>query len=53
MNRPETSDSVFTWGEFISRNNAELLNNFGNFVNRVGLGGSTGSRLLLNLLDRL
>lgn len=35
MNRPETSDSVFTWNEFIARNNGELLNNLGNFVNRV------------------
>lgn len=35
MNRPETSDSVFTWNEFVSRNNGELLNNLGNFVNRV------------------
>jgi len=23
------------WGEFIARNNTELLNNLGNFVNRV------------------
>ncbi len=35
MNRPETSDSIFTWNEFVSRNNADLLNNLGNFVNRV------------------
>lgn len=35
MNRPETSDSMFTWNEFIARNNGELLNNLGNFVNRV------------------
>ncbi|KAJ9109988.1 hypothetical protein QFC20_003188 [Naganishia adeliensis] len=35
MNRPETSDSVFTWNEFIARNNGELLNNLGNFVNRI------------------
>jgi methionyl-tRNA synthetase len=34
-NRPETSDSQFTWSGFIERNNSELLNNFGNFVNRV------------------
>ena len=39
MNRPETSDSVFTWNEFIARNNGELLNNLGNFVNRVSGGG--------------
>ncbi|RUP47024.1 tRNA synthetases class I (M)-domain-containing protein, partial [Jimgerdemannia flammicorona] len=33
--RPETNDSVFTWKEFIAKNNGELLNNVGNFVNRV------------------
>ncbi|KAI8356616.1 tRNA synthetases class I (M)-domain-containing protein [Choanephora cucurbitarum] len=32
--RPETSDSMFTWNEFITKNNSELLNNLGNFVNR-------------------
>lgn len=35
MNRPETSDSQFMWGDFIARNNTELLNNLGNFVNRI------------------
>ncbi|CAG8716347.1 7110_t:CDS:2, partial [Cetraspora pellucida] len=33
--RPETSDSIFTWKEFITRNNTELLANLGKFVNRV------------------
>ncbi|KAI9314082.1 tRNA synthetases class I (M)-domain-containing protein [Dichotomocladium elegans] len=33
--RPETSDSMFTWNEFITKNNSELLNNLGNFVNRI------------------
>ncbi|KAI9493726.1 tRNA synthetases class I (M)-domain-containing protein [Zychaea mexicana] len=33
--RPETSDAMFTWNEFITKNNSELLNNLGNFVNRV------------------
>ncbi|CAG8777134.1 16053_t:CDS:2, partial [Acaulospora morrowiae] len=33
--RPETSDSIFTWKEFITKNNTELLANLGNFVNRV------------------
>ncbi|CAG8656595.1 2023_t:CDS:2, partial [Paraglomus occultum] len=33
--RPETSDSMFTWKEFITKNNTELLANLGNFVNRV------------------
>lgn len=33
--RPETSDAMFTWNEFITKNNSELLNNLGNFVNRT------------------
>lgn len=35
QNRPETSDSIFAWKDFVAKNNAELLNNLGNFVNRV------------------
>lgn len=34
-NRPETGDSLFSWKEFIARNNNELLANLGNLVNRV------------------
>jgi methionyl-tRNA synthetase len=34
-NRPETGDSVFAWKDFVNKNNGELLNNLGNFVNRV------------------
>ena len=33
--RPESGDTEFTWNEFISANNNQLLKNFGNFVNRV------------------
>ncbi|KAG9290960.1 hypothetical protein G9A89_011110 [Geosiphon pyriformis] len=33
--RPESNDSMFTWKEFITKNNNELLANLGNFVNRV------------------
>lgn len=33
--RPETQDSAFNWSDFIMKNNSELLNNLGNFVNRV------------------
>ena len=33
--RPETQDSVFNWSDFVMKNNSELLNNLGNFVNRV------------------
>jgi hypothetical protein len=32
---PETQDSAFTWGEFVRRNNEELLANWGNLVNRT------------------
>ncbi len=34
-NGPETKDSDFTWEDFQSRNNSELLAIFGNFVNRT------------------
>jgi methionyl-tRNA synthetase len=33
--RPETADSTFSWNDFVAANNNVLLNNFGNFVNRV------------------
>lgn len=33
--RPETSDSHFSWKEFVTKNNSELLANLGNFVNRL------------------
>ncbi|GFY96786.1 methionine-tRNA ligase, putative [Actinidia rufa] len=34
-NRPEVSDTLFTWADLQSKLNCELLNNLGNFVNRV------------------
>ena len=34
-NMPETKDNDFTWREFQSRNNSELVAVLGNFVNRV------------------
>jgi methionyl-tRNA synthetase len=34
-NRPEGSDSQFSWKEFQDKNNNELLSNLGNFVNRT------------------
>jgi len=34
-NRPETGDTQFEWSSFIAANNSELLNNLGNFVNRL------------------
>lgn len=33
-NAPETKDNDFTWKEFQDRNNSELVNIFGNFINR-------------------
>ncbi|EME84433.1 uncharacterized protein MYCFIDRAFT_134117 [Pseudocercospora fijiensis CIRAD86] len=35
LRRPETSDTEFEWDSFVAANNNELLNNFGNLVNRV------------------
>jgi methionyl-tRNA synthetase len=32
---PETSDSDFSWADFVSRNNNELVATYGNLVNRV------------------
>ena len=34
-NAPETKDNDFTWYDFQSRNNSELVAIFGNFINRV------------------
>ncbi|KAL3859984.1 hypothetical protein ACJMK2_010161 [Sinanodonta woodiana] len=33
--RPETQDSSFSWDDFLLKNNTELLNNLGNFINRA------------------
>ena len=32
---PETSDASFTWSEFVTRNNSELVAGWGNLVNRT------------------
>ncbi|XP_050404697.1 methionine--tRNA ligase, cytoplasmic isoform X2 [Patella vulgata] len=32
--RPESQDTAFSWDDFLLKNNSELLNNLGNFVNR-------------------
>ena len=32
---PESGDSDFSWGEFVRRNNEELVATYGNLVNRV------------------
>ncbi|CAO2822473.1 unnamed protein product [Amaranthus hypochondriacus] len=34
-NRPEVSDTLFTWADLQAKLNSELLSNLGNFVNRV------------------
>ncbi|KAM7253048.1 hypothetical protein ACFE04_008889 [Oxalis oulophora] len=34
-NRPEVSDTLFTWADLQAKLNSELLANLGNFVNRV------------------
>lgn len=33
--RPEGQDSNFSWNDLVLRNNSELLNNLGNFINRA------------------
>ncbi|XP_031574000.1 methionine--tRNA ligase, cytoplasmic-like isoform X2 [Actinia tenebrosa] len=33
--RPEGQDSAFSWSDFVLKNNSELLNNLGNFINRA------------------
>lgn len=33
--RPEAQDTEFQWNDFQTKNNSELLNNLGNFVNRA------------------
>lgn len=32
--RPEANDTSFSWADLQTKNNSELLNNLGNFVNR-------------------
>lgn len=32
--RPESQDSTYSWDDFSTKNNSELLNNLGNFINR-------------------
>lgn len=33
--RPEGQDSAFSWADMAFKNNSELLNNLGNFINRL------------------
>ncbi|XP_061470635.1 methionine--tRNA ligase, cytoplasmic isoform X3 [Rhineura floridana] len=34
--RPESQDSAFSWNDLMLKNNSELLNTLGNFINRAG-----------------
>lgn len=34
--RPEGQDAAFSWADMALKNNSELLNNLGNFINRSG-----------------
>ncbi|XP_053151072.1 methionine--tRNA ligase, cytoplasmic isoform X2 [Hemicordylus capensis] len=34
--RPESQDSAFSWSDLMLKNNSELLNTLGNFINRAG-----------------
>ncbi len=55
---PEAKDTNFTWSEFQSRNNNELVAIFGNFINRVIVlthkywGGNVPGRNALNHYDK-
>lgn len=54
--RPENQDSSFSWADLAMRNNTELLNNLGNFVNRSLMFAekyfdSTIPEMTLNLED--
>ncbi|XP_060678867.1 methionine--tRNA ligase, cytoplasmic [Hemiscyllium ocellatum] len=55
--RPEGQDSSFSWSDLMLKNNSELLNNLGNFVNRAGMFvskffESTVPEMDLNLEDK-
>lgn len=56
--RPESQDSVFAWNDLMLKNNSELLNNLGNFINR-GLSflcnnfGGVVPEMMLNDEDKL
>jgi methionyl-tRNA synthetase len=57
-NAPETKDNDFTWKEFQTRNNSELVAIFGNFINRVMVltqkyyNGKVPSMIELNGADK-
>lgn len=45
--RPEGQDSSFSWADLATKNNSELLNNLGNFINRLDIVPDLYSRLIL------
>ena len=55
---PESKDSEFTWNDFQARNNNELADIFGNFINRVMVlshkyfGGIVPARGALDKIDK-
>ncbi|XP_045685590.1 methionine--tRNA ligase, cytoplasmic isoform X2 [Phyllostomus hastatus] len=57
--RPEGQDSAFSWTDMLLKNNSELLNNLGNFINRAGMfvskffGGSVPEMVLTSDDQRL
>jgi methionyl-tRNA synthetase len=57
-NSPENKDSEFTWKDFQTRNNSELVGILGNFINRAVVlthkyfGGKVPPRAALSELDR-
>lgn len=53
--RPEGQDSAFSWADLLLKNNSELLNNLGNFINRCRdtLGEEGWSRALLTPVTNL
>lgn len=53
--RPEGQDSAFSWADLLLKNNSELLNNLGNFINRCRdtLGEEGWSTALLTPVTNL
>lgn len=43
--RPEGQDSAFSWTDMLLKNNSELLNNLGNFINRWDLARGHGQQM--------
>lgn len=48
--RPEGQDSAFSWADMATKNNSELLNNLGNFINRLEIVTSFKTVLALYML---